>query len=254
MVLSQAAWADPPTGDFKIFDGTEKIIVVNGYSTSREWPDLLQAKVDDYFGGQRIIEVRKALRGGTPICKWIDVTTGEPLGPWSNIARPALHGANATGLPVIFLAQQSLQGVYGVQTEGIRSPGDTERIEQGADAMEAYVNLAFADGADHVFLATHIYKGGQRGYEPGIENEKYALDALMARAIPDMHRGPDVWTPTMLAYPDAFAADRVHPNALGAEIMAQYWFEALRSHDVPEPAMLSVLAVGGLALIRRRRK
>ena len=256
MLLSQAAWADPPTGDFKIFDGSEKIIIVNGYSTSRDWPDLLQMKIDDYIGSPGVIEVRKAIRGGTPIAKWIDVATGAPLEPWLSTARPALQTAEATGKPVIFLGQQSLQWVYGTNaTTGIRGPSDVERIAQGADAMAKYVNLAFDDGADHVFLATHIYKGGINAYEPTIENEKYALDALMTQGIIDFHSGPDVWTPTMLAYPEAFAGDRVHPNALGAEIMAQHWFETLQSHDVPEPASLTLLLCGGaVATVTSHRK
>jgi hypothetical protein len=52
-----------------------------------------------------------------------------------------------------------------------------------------------------------------------------------------VHAGPDLWEPTKKLYPKAFAQDLVHPNTLGAEVMAQGWFEALFEHDgleVPE--------------------
>ena len=38
-------------------------------------------------------------------------------------------------------------------------------------------------------------------------------------------------------FPKAFARDLVHPNSIGAEVMAQKWFETLLKHDgleVPE--------------------
>jgi acetyl esterase/lipase len=53
----------------------------------------------------------------------------------------------------------------------------------------------------------------------------------MRRNIPGVERGPNVWTPTKQLYPKAFARDLVHPNALGAELMAQKWFEMLLKYD-----------------------
>ena len=129
---------------------------------------------------------------------------------------------------VILLAQQSLQGVFGNRREGIRDADDQKRIRQGADALEKYVRLLKKDGADLVFVAMHIYK---HPMEPQIGNERYALDELMRRNIPGVKRGPDVWTPTKKLYPKAFARDLVHPNALGSELMAQKWFEALLKYD-----------------------
>jgi acetyl esterase/lipase len=99
---------------------------------------------------------------------------------------------------------------------------------QGADALEKYVRLLKDDGADLVFIAMHIYK---QPMEPEIGNERLALVELIRRNIDGVEPGPDVWTPTKDRYPEAFAQDTLHPNALGAEIMAQAWFETLLSFD-----------------------
>ena len=40
-----------------------------------------------------------------------------------------------------------------------------------------------------------------------------------------------MWEPTRQHYPKAFARDLLHPNSIGAEIMAQAWFETLLGHD-----------------------
>ena len=209
-----------------IFDGKPKLLVVNGYSTSFRWPAMLQRKLDRYFDGDSPVRVESAVRPGTPIARWIDVETGEPKGPWGDIVQPAL--ANAKDQPVVVLAQQSLQWVFGGQAEGIRGPDDGERISRGADALEKYARLLQADGADLVIIAVHIYK---RPMEPAIENEKYALERLIKRDISNVERGPDVWTKTKALYPKAFAADLMHPNTMGAEVMAQLWFETVLERE-----------------------
>jgi len=214
------------TGKMNIFDGTRKFVVVNGYSTSFHWPGILQRKLDRHFNDKRVLTVERITKGGTPIAKWINVQTGEPFGPWLKQLRPVLQRHEDT--PVIVLAQQSLQWVFGERREGIRGPDDRERIKQGADALAKYVNLLRQDGADLVFVAMHIYK---HEMEPEIGNERYALDELMRRSIPGVVRGPDVWTPTKQLYPKVFAEDRKHPNRIGAELMAQKWFEALLEYD-----------------------
>jgi hypothetical protein len=212
----------------RILDGAPRTLVVNGYSTSFHWPDLLQQELDAYFGGQRVIEVVKAVKAGTPIAKWIDVQTGVRQQCWFDILQPALQRDG----PVIVLAQQSLQWVFDPddRTMGIRDEFDTERIQQGADAIETYVNALIEDGADLVFFATHIYKYSM---EPEIHNEIFALNEVLTRNISQLEEGPDVWTPMAAAWPDAFASDLVHPNEQGAEIMAQHWFEAILTRDAP---------------------
>jgi hypothetical protein len=220
----------PPKHDtpLVIFDGSPKPIVVNGYSTSFRWPALLQEKLDHHTGGKRLITVRRATKGGTPIAKWINVDTAAPLPPWLTILRPALSGHDS---PVIVLAQQSLQWTFGDRHTGIAGKEDHARIKKGADTLERYASLLKKDGATLVFIAMHIYK---HPMEPAIGNERLALAAFLARNPKHVHAGPDVWLPTSKKYPDAFAADGLHPNDLGAEIMAQLWFESLLSYDDPK--------------------
>ena len=89
-------------------------------------------------------------------------------------------------------------------------------------------------GLEQVHIAMHIYK---HPMEPEIGNERLALAELLKRKIPGIVAGPDLWTPTKQRHPDVFASDGVHPNALGAEIMAQKWFETLLEYDgldIPE--------------------
>lgn len=212
---------------YQIFDGRKKTIIVNGYSTSFNWPKVLQKKLDLYHGGKRIIEVKSATMGGTPIAKWIDVRTGEPRKPWLERLRPQIEQASEKG-DVIVLCQQSLQWAFGDRGVGINGPDDKQHIKQGADTLEKYVRLLRKDGADAVFVAMHIYK---KPMEPQIGNERLALDALMKCNIEGVYHGPDVWTLTKKMYPVAFAQDKLHPNQIGAEIMAQQWFESLLKHD-----------------------
>jgi hypothetical protein len=47
----------------KIFDGKPKVIVVNGYSTSFQWPRILQRKLDRYSNGKRLLKVKQAAKG-----------------------------------------------------------------------------------------------------------------------------------------------------------------------------------------------
>ncbi len=186
---------------------------------------MLQRKLDRYFGGKRIIEVKTALKGGTPIAKWMDVKTGKPLGPWKRIT-DALKSKQDR--PAILLAQQSLQWVWEDQRVGIDGPDDRKRIKEGADAIEKYVKNLLDSGADLVFVAVHIYK---KPMEPRIGNERLALAQALKRGVAKFHAGPDVWEPTSKLHPVAFAKDKVHPNEIGAEVMAHHWFVTLLKHD-----------------------
>ena len=211
----------------ELFNGERRVFVANGYSTTRNWPDVLQRKLDRYHNNQRVIEVINTYRSGTPIAKWIDVETGERLSKWKKTLQPVLEGE--TQSPVILLAQQSLQWVFSDDRfEGINGPNDAVRIEQGADAIELYANLAKEDGADLVFMAMHIYK---TGFEPQIENEKYGLEAAVARNIDLFYEGPDVWTPTSQNFPVGFAKDLIHPDPVGDEVIAHFWFARLLEFD-----------------------
>ncbi|MDP6037572.1 MAG: hypothetical protein QGG64_03405 [Candidatus Latescibacteria bacterium] len=217
---------------FRIFSDEPRLLIVQGYSTSFHWPHLLKGKLDRHFNGQHQIEIKRATKGGTPIARWMDVKTGERKKPWIDIIQPALSSKGDR--PAIVLAQQSLQWVFGERDAGIRNAENTERIAQGAKAIRTYVQHLFEDGADHIFIAMHIYK---KPLEPGIGNERLALAQVLKENIPNLYEGPDVWVPTSKLFPKAFDTDGLHPGSIGTEIMAQLWFESLLKHDglsVPE--------------------
>lgn len=126
------------------------------------------------------------------------------------------------------MAQPSLRWAFGKRRTGIEGKRGPHTHRPGAEALWKYVRLLKADGANLIFVAMHIYK---RPMEPQIGNERLALAALLRRGILGVKAGPDVWEPTKRLYPKAFAADRVHPNGMGAEVMAQHWFACLLAHD-----------------------
>ena len=226
--LATAALAagEGAAGELKVFSGEPRLIVVHGYSTSFHWWAMLQRKIDRFGPGPRKVEVVLSAKGGTPIAKWMDVDSGEPLPAWSERVTSTLQLKGDR--PAIILAQQSLQWVFAERDAGIEGPGDAKRIAEGADAIEKYVRLLLGDGADRVFVAMHIYK---KPMEPAIGHERLALTEALGRGIGSFHAGPDVWEPTSKLWPQAFADDKVHPNSIGAEVMAQLWFETLLEHD-----------------------
>jgi len=212
-----------PRQPVPVFDGREGVIVVNGYSTSKLWPDFLQRKLDRYFGG-RVLYVDTAIEAGTPIAKWMDPDTGAPKAPWNETLAPALDRER----PVVVLGQQSLQFAFGPRTEGIDGPDDGTDIERGADVLERYARALLEAGATAAFVATHIYKDP---LEPLIGNERLALEAVLQRDVRGLVRGPDVWKPTKAHYPAVYKSDGVHPNEAGAEIMAHHWFRRFLESD-----------------------
>jgi len=220
------------SGKLEIFSGEPRLVIVNGYSTSFHWWRILQRKIDRYTGNNHSIEIVGATQSRSPIAYWYSLKKKRPRGPWKEKLRPALQSKGER--PAIVLAQQSLQGSFDKGVNGIQDRGDRMQINHGADVLEMFVNALHKDGADLVFLATHIYK---RSKEPKIGNERYALAELVKRDTPGFHEGPDVWDATRQHFPQAFVRDMVHPSAMGDEIMAQKWFETLLEHDgleVPE--------------------
>ena len=215
--------------DTKIFSGEPRLVIVHGYSTSAHWWAFLQRKIDRYVDGpdKRLVEVQLCNKGGTPIAKWMNVPTGERSDAWKRQFTPMIQ-AEKGKRPVIVLAQQSLQFLYPERRAGIRNAEDKERIQMGADAIETYANTILEDGASAVVVGMHIYKIGM---EPEIGNERLALDAYMKRNPKNVFAGPDTWEPTSKQHPLAFDTDKVHPNFIGAEMMAHYWFEALLQRE-----------------------
>ena len=236
IIFAQSAQPSPAAEDIKIFSGQPRLLIVHGYSTSAHWWAFLQRKIDRYMGGpeKRVVEVKLCNKGGTPIAKWMDVQTHERSNAWTQMFTPIIQ-AEQGKRPVIVLCQQSLQWAFAEgRGAGIRNKDDRQRILRGADVLQQYGKLILDDGAAAVVIGMHIYK---LGMEPEIGNERLALAELMQRKPVGIYAGPDVWTPTSRQHPLAFDGDKVHPNFIGAEMMAHYWFAALLQREgraVPE--------------------
>lgn len=218
--------AAPASASGPVLDDRPTRLVVNGYSTSFNWPRLLAQQLDERLGEDRV-EVVSAVEAGSPIVRWINPATGRRTALYERKLKPALQSDRR----VVVLAQQSLQGVFGRRFAGIRGEDDAKRIEQGADALQTYADALLADGADLVVIAMHIYK---RPQEPAIGNERLALERLLARKPERVLPGPDVWTPTSRGYPELFAADGMHPNARGSQVMADAWLARLLAAPAAE--------------------
>ena len=239
----------------KVLDGKPKAFVVCGYSTSFQWPDMLQAKLDRLSDGKRVYTVHNAAVGGSPVARWIDVETGAPRRPYQQMLRRFFEAKDQK--PAVALCQQSLQFVArgdGQPTPRkgpVNGPNDKLGIKIGAAVFGKLAARLHQDGCGVVFIAAHIYK---KPMEPQIGNERLALQALVNQQLAYVRPGPDVWVPTKNGYPDLFARDLLHPNEKGAAVMAQLWFEALLKHDareVPDWSRLELRETLGEALTKK---
>lgn len=237
-VLSLAAAcqvAAPSTPTSPWLDGQEKSLVVVGYSTSFAWPDMLQEMLDQHAGGERVYHVLNATQGGAPVDHWVAATDDRNYIRTFGAMREDFFGdeaklRGAAPQPTIAICQQSLQF-----TGNLRGPVKTESdmvgAELGADVMQEMSERLKALGLESVIIGMHIYK---KPVEPEVGNERIALARLLTRGLDYIHEGPDVWTPTRDAWPEAFTEDEVHPNELGAKIMAEGWYRTLAGADARE--------------------
>ncbi len=216
------------TGQGPVLDGNKKSFVVVGYSTSYQWPGILQKMLDEHAGKEGTYKMLNAAVSGSSVGKWLGITGEEHRqrtfdAMVNSYFEPGekLEGAHK---PSVALLQQSLQFVYEERTDGIRSADDSERIKIGADAFMKLAGQIHDLGVETVFISTHIYK---KPMEPAIENERYALREVLERDKKFIRAGPELWEPTKAVYPDGFREDTVHPNIIGARIMAIGWYKTL---------------------------
>ena len=214
--------------DQSVLSGDKKSFVVVGYSTSYQWPGVLQKMLDEHSGRKGLYTVHNAAVSGSPVAKWLGLTkTADREKTFDKMVQAFFEPGERLGgapKPTVALFQQSLQWVYGDRTGGIRGADDAERIKQGANAFLKLAEQIRALGVDPVYIATHIYK---HPMEPEIANEKYALQALLDRRKGFVRPGPELWAPTKAVYPKGFQADKLHPNEIGARIMAIGWYTVL---------------------------
>ena len=229
-----------------VLNGEEKSFVVIGYSTSFQWPDILQNMLDEHAGGPGVYKVHNASVGSSPVATWLGKLAAEDrektFGKMAQDFFVPGEGLAGGVKPSVALLQQSLQWIYAERDAGIRSAEDAERIEQGADAFFELAEQVHGLGVETVYLATHIYKAPM---EPEIGNERFALDALLERGSPFIRRGPELWGPTKKEYPEAYAKDKLHPNVIGARMMAVGWYRILAGEDAK--GFVIFMAEGGYA-------
>lgn len=58
--------------------------------------------------------------------------------------------------------------------------------------------------------------------------------------------------PGFQSNPSLLMGDSLHPNQAGGDVMAGVWYDGITA--VPEPASLSMIAIGGAGLLARRRR
>ena len=222
---------DPGT----VLDGQEKSLVLVGYSTSYAWPTMLQDMLDEHAGGTRTYHLLNAVIGGSPVGRWIAAPESEDYQATYGAMLKDFFGNDARlrgDLPAatVAMAQQSLQRTPTPDTRlgPVTSIDDRAGIEIGADALEKLANQLRDDGIERVYYGMHIYKPG---YEPEVGNERFALEALLARGHDFIFAGPDVWSATIREHPAAFTEDGLHPNERGGKIMAEGWYRALAGDE-----------------------
>ncbi len=211
-----------------VLDGAEKSILVNGYSTSYAWPEMLQDMLDEHAGGQRTYHVVNSVIGGAPVETWIaEPGTRDHTRTIVAMERdflgdtPRLLGDAPR--PSVAICQQSLQ-LTGDDRGPVKTEYDMAGAEVGADAMETLASRLHSYGIDRIFIAMHIYK---KPVEPEVGNERVALRRLLSRGIDYIQAGPDVWVPTRDAFPKCYDDDELHPNEMGMKIMAEGWYRTL---------------------------
>jgi hypothetical protein len=199
---------------------------------------MLQEMLDEHAGGQRTYHLLNAVIGGSPVGRWIaDPESEDYQATYGAMLRdffgPEARLRGDSPAPTVAMLQQSLQRTPTPDTRlgPVHTIDDKRGIEIGADALEKLPLRLQADGIERTYIAMHIYK---EGYEPEVGNERFALDALLRRGHDFLFEGPDVWSLSIRAHPEAFTEDGLHPNELGGKMMAGAWYRALAGDQARE--------------------
>jgi acyl-CoA thioesterase-1 len=110
--------------------------------------------------------------------------------------------------------------------------------------------------------AAHLVLGTSTPVDTSIDTRPGAWDkvlSLQAAAVASGQRAQDAGhnvtiVDTLTGFdPHTMLFDAVHPNAAGNEFLASRFEDGIAAAPVPEPCSLTMLAIGGVALLRRRR-
>ena len=234
-IAAERAAAAQHTGD--VLDGTPRAFVVVGSAGSFVWPAMLQDMLDDH-AGRRLYHVLNAATPASPVNAWIDNAPGSK--PFDAMASDFLGDEarlrTAAPEPTVALCQLTLE-----ETRASRGPvtamDDKDGVRIGANALESLATQLDRVGVARVFIATQPYNPAD---EPEAGNERLALRELLSRGLPFIEEGPDVWSITIARFPDAYEADRIHPNEQGMKLIAEAWYRTIAG-DLAKQAVIDRL-------------
>lgn len=230
-----------------ILDGQEKTFLVTGYSTShrpnrRPWPTIFGEMLDAHAGNGSTYHVVSHTVSGTPIAKWMGTcgAGGDVADALANYVNPGNRLEQGVPAASIMLAQQSLQWAFGNCQDrfiSIESASDTQKIQQGVNAIQEYMNAFFDGGIAEVYMATHIFK---EGYPTNLCGERYALEEALG-SLDNFYPGPELCEITGSLFPEGYHSDRVHPDNEVANAMALYWYLVIAG-EAAKPAVYEPVA------------
>jgi len=213
--------------------GTPQSFVVLGGARSFAWPALLQELLDDHANRNGLYRVLNASTEADGIGAWSADAEGGPL---AVLVREYL--APGKPLPRTALCMVSLRGLFD-ERGPVKTENDMVGAEMGADALERLARALHAAGIERVAFATPLYAEGS---EPELGLERIAIERLLARGLPFVEAGPDVFGASRPYFPDAYEADRRHPNEFGVKLVAEEWYRWLAGPEAREAVVEALYA------------
>ncbi len=134
---------------------------------------------------------------------------------------------------------------------GTNGSGETNAIQRNVDAHRDMINLLRAQNPDVIVLLGLPFQEWNPfpAMRQAYRDLATEMSTLQSPVVPVDHSPGWISNPV---YSTSHTVDWVHPNQRGDQKLAENWYAAFEQ-VVPEPASLSLLGLGGLALLRRRR-
>jgi hypothetical protein len=215
--------------------GAPRAFVVLGGERSFAWPALLQELLDDHANRSGLYRVLNAATDADGIRAWSAADEGDAL---DVLVREYLAPRAAASLPRTALCMVSLRGLFDARGP-VKTENDMVGAEMGADALERLARELHAAGIETVVFGTPLYAEGS---EPELGLERVAIERLLARGLPFVEAGPDVYGASRPYFPDAYQSDRHHPNEFGVKLVAEEWYRWLAGPEAHETVVEALYA------------
>jgi hypothetical protein len=217
--------------------GTPRAFVVLGGERSFAWPALLQELLDDHANRSGLYRVLNAATDADGIHAWSAAEDGGPLDVLGSEYLASERPGKAP-LPRTALCMVSLRGLSDARGP-VKTENDMVGAEMGADALEGLARELHAAGIETVVFATRLYA---EGCEPELGLERIAIERLLARGLPFVEAGPDVFGASRPYFPDAYESDLRHPNEFGVKLVAEEWYRWLAGPEAHEAVVEALYA------------